>query len=136
MPTIPTENLDIEQLLQEREQLANRKKLVEGRLGEVEQLIKLKIAENQGSLVVGEYEWSTKSSVRYHYPAKDVFRVLAMNGKGDLIPDIVNISNTALRQALKEHKQILEQIEQYKQVTYTSPSLNKKKIKKDSKKKE
>lgn len=136
VPTIPTENLDIEQLLQEREQLANRKKLIDGRLGEVEQLIKLKIAENQGSLVVGEYEWSTKSSPRYHYSTKDVFRVLAMNGKGDLIPDIANISNTALQRALKGHQQILEQIEQYKQVTYTSPSINKKKIKKDSKEKE
>lgn len=127
--SILTENTNIEAIIEERERLTNNKKLIENRLSEIEEQIKTKIAENQGSLIVGEYEWNTKSGTRNTYPAADVFRILAMNGLGDLIPDLVNISNTALQKALKDRKDILEMIEQKKVTTYTAPSLNKRKLK-------
>lgn len=127
--SILTENTDIELIVEERERLSNNAKLIKNRLDEIESQIKAKLAENEGTMVIGEYEWSTKSGTRNSYPAKDVFRVLAMNGLGDVIPDLVSISKTSIDRVLKGNKEVLDLLDQQKVTTYTAPSLNKKKYK-------
>lgn len=127
--SILTENTDIEAVVGERERLTMNAKLIKNRLDEIEEQIKAKIMENQGALVIGEYEWGTKSSTRSIYPAQDVFRILAMNGLGNLIPDLVNVSKTSLDRVLKDNKVVMDLIEEKKVATYTKPSLNKKKVK-------
>jgi putative RecB family exonuclease len=126
---IVTENTDVESIVGEREELKKAEKLVKNRLAEIDAQIKMKIAENKGKMEVGGYEWGTQAGTVNSYPAQDVFRVLAMNGLGAMIPDLVSISNTKLQSMLKEHKDVLEKVEAVKVTGYKTPSINKKKIK-------
>jgi hypothetical protein len=127
--SILTENTDIEAIIEERERLTNNQKLIKNRLDEIESMIKAKIAENQGTLIVGDYEWNMKTGTRSVYPAGDVIRILAMNGLADKLPDIVTVSKTNIDKVLKGNKTVLGLLEEKKVTTYTAPSLNKKKRK-------
>jgi putative RecB family exonuclease len=124
---IYTEATDHEALDAEREALAHYAKIVKKRQEEIDAQIKMLISQNNGAIVIGGAEYTTKSSTRYNYPTSDVIRILALNGKSDLMGSILNVGTTNMKKTLD--KDTLALIEEIKVAQYTAPSLSRKKVK-------
>lgn len=128
-PQVWTDILNVEDIANQRELLQALKKVIEGRLTEVDGIIKEQILRDGGETQIGEHIWSMKAGTRQVYDTQKVIQTLALLGKGDIIPNIVSVSSTALKHHLKDSKEVLTILEAGRDTTYISPSLNKKKIK-------
>lgn len=126
---ILTENTDLDVITVERDRLAMVKKMVDNRIKEIDGAIKTTISENKGEIVIGNYIWSANSSTRSAYPTKSVIRILAMHDLIDRLPDMANIGTTNMRAVLKDHPEVLEEITKSAVVSYTAPSISKRKVK-------
>lgn len=129
-PMFDYETLNVDALDEERERLTNIKKLVDQRLREIDEIIKTMIAESSsGTVVLNGNEYSVRSTPRYTYPAHAVADVMSGAGLAHLFLDTVSVSNTQLKRVLKDHPEVLERLDEHKEVTYTSPSIVKRKVK-------
>lgn len=127
--TVMHEEVDIEQLIGEYDTLKQNVKILEGRLDEMNAMIKEKIVDEGGEITVGDYKWSMSVSQRTSYSAKGVIDILSAEGlMEEAIKALPNFSANGLKK-LKLTKEQMELLDnQYKQVAYTSPSLKKKKL--------
>lgn len=127
--TILHEDVNIDELIDEYDTLKQNIKILEGRLNEMNAMIKEKIVEEGGEVQVGGNKWSLSVSTRNTYSAKGVLDLL--NKKGlieEAIKAIPNFSANGLKK-FKLSKEDMEYLEEnFKQTSYTSPSLKKKKM--------
>lgn len=127
--TVLHENINMDELIEEYDTLKQNIKILEGRLNEMNAMIKEKIVEEGGEVQVGDSKWSLSVSTRNTYSAKGVLDLL--NKKGlieEAIKSIPNFSANGLKK-FKLSKEDMEYLEEnFKQTSYTSPSLKKKKI--------
>jgi hypothetical protein len=124
-----TETTDLGRIDEEREDLVKMKKVIEKRIGEIDDQLKAIIVQNDGVADVGDYEYRTVSQSMYTYPAVDVARIFAMNGMGDRVMDVLSVGATKLKEVLKGNKALMEQVEAVKVHGYKAPSLTRSKKK-------
>jgi RecB family exonuclease len=126
---IITETTNMARLDEEREELTKIAKVIDKRLGEINDQLKEAIVQNGGVAEAGDYEYRTVSQSMYTYPAVDVARIFAMNGMGDRFMDVVSIGSTKLKDLLKGNKELFEKVEAVKVQGYKAPSLTRSKKK-------
>lgn len=127
--TVMHEDVDMDVLVMEYDTLKQNIKILEGRLNEMNTMIKERIVDEGGEVQVGDSKWTLSVSTRNTYTADGVLELLTQKGLlEEAIKVIPNFSANGLKKfkLSKEDMQYLE--ENFKQTSYTSPSLKKKKI--------
>lgn len=127
--TILHEDIDMDKLIGEYDTLKQNIKILEGRLDEMNAIIKEKIVEEGGEVRVGGYKWSLSVSTRNTYSAKGVLDLLDKKQMLQKAIEVIpNFSANGLKK-LKLNEEDMKYLEEnFKQVSYTSPSLKKRKI--------
>lgn len=130
---VATEDLDMDKIAEDLDMLKQSKKMIEGRIAEIEGIVKNKIIENGGPTILNGIEWSMKSSKTTSYP---ILKILDLVGQDKQAQDEVmsmlgSLSATAIKK-IKSLKPYKDKLEDIAEEAYKSPSLYKREAKSDN----
>lgn len=112
------------------EGLKASKKMIEKRVEEIEQIFRIKIADDGEIPLEDGGEIYLSTNPRNSYPAYDVYKALKSIGKDHFMPEIVTIGKEKLDRIAANHPDVAKAIDGLMQVEYVKPTLKSRKGKK------
>lgn len=121
-------NADISAIVRGREELRQVAKIIEGRIAELDTQLKFIMDANNGTFVHDGTEYYPLAQRRYSYEPNVIHGILTAHGIADKFVSLVNISNTTMKEVLKDNPEALTKIEESAIVQYTKPSIKTRKV--------
>ena len=127
---ISTGDIDLDNIAGELVKLKESKKIIEGRVTELEAIIKNEIIKNGGAVTLNGNLWSMNSQKTTTYPVTGIFKIIGEDKvtADAIISALSPLSATAIKK-IKELKTYQEEIDKIAEEAFKSPSLKAEAIK-------
>ena len=131
MEEVPHTNpeMDLNEIVGAMERLALQRKSVEKEYKNVQNIIKAKISEHDGSIGINDREYYASAKKVDSYNTQDIIRILTLQGLSGSFADVFKVNTAGLKQVVKENPHIADKIESVREDNYYSPQIMSRKLK-------